>query len=174
MWIVIDGYNVIRRSATFAPLDRRDIAEGRNAFLAALSAYRRRKGHRITVVFDAWERGASSEQSAQVAGVNVVFSRRGELADQTILRLAEKAAAGSVVITSDRSLGQAIERTGALVLSAEEFEERLDLALQGGDDEGAREDDEPDSREPGPRKTKGAARRPSKRARRRSITLGRL
>jgi len=174
MWIVIDGYNVIRRSPLLAPLDRRDLKEGRDALLAALGAYRRLKGHRITVVFDGWGQSGSSEQAALVAGVRVIFSRSGERADQVILRLVEKAAAGSVVITSDRALAQEVALTGSVALSAEEFEERLDRALTEGNGESAQEDDEPTSEAPGPRKRKGAARRPSKRAKRRMRTLGRL
>ncbi len=174
MWIVIDGYNVIRRSPLLAPLDRRDLKEGRDALLAALGAYRRLKGHRITVVFDGWGQGGASEQAALVAGVRVVFSRRGERADQAILRLVEKAAEGSVVVTSDRALAQDVRLTGAVVLSTEEFEGRLDRALREGNGESAQEDDEPTSGDLGPRKMKGAARRPSKRARRRITTIGRL
>ena len=174
MWIVIDGYNLIRRSPALAPLDRRDLKEGRDALLAALGAYRRLKGHRITVVFDGWERGEASERAALVAGMQVVFSRRGERADQAILRLVEKAAAGSVVVTSDRGLAQQVALTGAVVLSAEEFEERLDRALREGQGAFAQEDDEPTSEALGPRKLKGAARRPTKRARRRITTIGRL
>ncbi len=174
MWIVIDGYNLIRRSPLLAPLDRRDLAEGREALLAALVAYRRLKGHRITVVFDGRERGGASIQGAPVAGVQVVFSSRGERADEVILRLVEKAPAGSVAVTSDRALALAIGRAGAVVLSAEEFEERLDRTLRKEDGGGACEDDEPTSEATGLRKVKGAARRPSKRARRRITTLGRL
>ena len=176
MWIVVDGYNLIRRSPKLASLDRRDLGEGRDALLGALGVYRRLKGHRITVVFDGWERAGGGEQATQVAGVRVIFSRRGDRADQAILRLVEKAPAGAVVVTSDRALAEAAGRTGAVALSAEEFEERLERALREGGEDGAEEEDEAASEalRPGPRKMKGAARRPSKRARRRSIALGRL
>ena len=174
MWIVIDGYNLIRRSPLLAPLDRRDLGEGREALLAALVAYRRLKGHRITLVFDGRERGGVSVQVAPVAGVQVVFSSRGERADEVILRLVQKAPGGSVVVTSDRALALAIGRTGAVVFSAEEFEERLERALREEDGAAACEDEEPTSEATGPRKMKGAARRPSKQARRRITALGRL
>lgn len=174
MWIVIDGYNVIRRSPTLAPIDRRDLEEGRNALLAAVRAYRRLKAHRITVVFDGRVGGGTLGDSTQVAGVRMVFSRHGESADHVIIRLVEKAPAGSVVVTSDRSLALEVERKGAVVLSAEEFEERLDRALGEADGRDPEEDDTPPTRGPGPQKMKGAARRPSKRARRRLAALGRL
>jgi predicted RNA-binding protein with PIN domain len=127
-------------------------------------------------VFDGWERGGLREQVSLTAGLQVVFSRRGERADQAILRFVEKAPSGAVVVTSDRALADEVVRTGALVLSAEEFQERLDRALREGD-EGEfhkEEDDESDSESTGPRRQKGLARRPSKQAKRRITTLKRL
>ncbi|HWQ70659.1 MAG TPA: NYN domain-containing protein [Patescibacteria group bacterium] len=175
MWIVIDGYNLIRRSPQFSLLDRRDMEEGREALLTTLAAYRRIKGHRITVVFDGWERGGMSEQVKLAAGLQVVFTRRGEQADQAILRFVEKAPSGAVVVTSDRALADGVTRTGAVTLSAEEFHERLDRTLrEGGGGEFQKDDDEPDSEYPGPRSRKGPTRRPSKQAKRRITTLKRL
>ncbi|MBI2882392.1 MAG: NYN domain-containing protein [Candidatus Methylomirabilis oxyfera] len=175
MWIVIDGYNLIRRSPRFSLLDRRDMEEGREALLTTLAAYRRIKGHRITVVFDGWERGGMSEQVKLAAGLQVVFTRRGEQADQAILRFVEKAPSGAVVVTSDRALADGVARTGAVTLSAEEFHERLDRTVrEGGEGEFQKEDDEPDSKYPGPRSRKGPTRRPSKQAKRRITTLKRL
>src|SRR5574337_47239 len=174
MWIVIDGYNLIRRSPRLSLLDRRDMEEGREALLTALAAYRRLKGHRITVVFDGWERGGTSEQVKLTAGLQVVFSRRGERADQTILRFVEKTPSGAVVITSDRAVADEAARIGALVLSTEEFHERLDCALRGGNEDEFQKDDESISEPTGPRRLKGPARRPSKHAKRRITTLKRL
>lgn len=174
MWIVIDGYNVIRRSPRLQPLDRRDMEEGREALLTALAAYRRLKGHRITVVFDGWERGGISEQVRHTAGLQVVFTRRGERADQAILRSVEKAPSGAVVVTSDRALADDVARTGALVLAAEEFYERLDRTLREGHGGEFQKDDDPDSESPGSQRRKGPARRPSRKAKRRITTLKRL
>src|SRR5574337_83386 len=167
MWIVIDGYNLIRRSPRLALLDRRDMEEGRRALLTAVAAYRRLKGHRITVVFDGWERGGISEQVSLTGGVQVVFTRRGERADQAIVRWVGKAPSGAVVVTSDRALADEAARTGASAITAEEFHERLDRALRaGGESELHKDDDDEDedSRSTGPRRQKGLARRPSKQA----------
>lgn len=176
MWIVIDGYNVIRRSPRLALLDRRDLEEGRNALLTSLIAYRRLKGHRITVVFDGWERGGMREQITATGGLQIIFTRRGEQADQAILRVVGKAPSGAVVVTSDRALADAAVRSGALALSAEEFHERVDHALRakdGGEFE-KEDDDDADTDCPGTRRPKGPARRPSKQAKRRITTLKRL
>jgi hypothetical protein len=148
--------------------------EGREALLTVLAAYRRLKGHRITVVFDGWERGGISEQVKLTAGLQVVFSRRGERADQTILRFVEKAPSGAVVVTSDRALADEVARTGALVLSTEEFHDRVDRALQEGEGGEFQKDDESASEPSGSRRLKGPARRPSKQAKRRITTLKRL
>ena len=176
MWIVIDGYNLIRRSPRLSLLDRRDMEEGRDALLATLAVYRRIKGHRITVVFDGWERGGASEQVKLTAGLQVVFTRRGEQADQAIVRFVGKAPSGAVVVTSDRALADDVARTGAVTLSAEEFQARLDDALREGNEGEFQkaEDDEPDSEWPGPQRRKGPTRRPSKHAKRRITTLKRL
>ncbi len=174
MWIVIDGYNLIRRSPRLALLDRRDMEEGRNALLTILAAYRRLKGHRITVIFDGWERGEIREQVKLTAGLQVVFSRRGERADQTIVRFIQQAPSGAVVVTSDRALADEVLRTGAMVLLAEEFHERLDLALREGSENEFQKDDDVDSELPETRRPKGPARRPSKQAKRRISTLKRL
>lgn len=177
MWIVIDGYNLIRRSPRLALLDRRDMEEGRDALLASLAAYRRLKGHRITVVFDGWERGGMREQVTTISGLQVIFTRRGEQADQAILRCVERAPTGAVVVTSDRAVAEGAARTGAVALSAEEFHERLDRALREEDEGGfykEEDDDESDSDYPGPRGRKGPTRRPSRQAKRRITTLKRL
>ena len=115
-----------------------------------------------------------SEQSRLTAGLQVVFSRRGERADQAILRFVEKAPSGAVVVTSDRALAHDVARTGALVLSAEEFHERLNRALQEGGGGEFQKDDESVSESPGPQRLKGPARRPSKQAKRRITTFKRL
>lgn len=174
MWIVIDGYNLIRRSPRLQPLDRRDLQEGREALLTALTVYRRVKGHRITIVFDGWERGGISEQVRLIAGLRVIFSRRGERADQAILRLIEKAPSGTVVVTSDRALAGEVTRSGVLVFSAEEFHERLDRTLQEGDEGEFQKDDESTPELPMSRKLKGTARRPSRQAKRRITALKHL
>ena len=87
MRIILDGYNVIRQWPELAMLDRGDLQAGRDALLRELQAYRRARGHRITVVFDGRERGGFSETAESVAGITVRYSKRGETADTVIARL---------------------------------------------------------------------------------------
>ncbi len=164
MWIIVDGYNVIRQWPELAMLDRTDLQAGRDALLEDLREYRRAKGHRITVVFDGREQGGFSEAAEQVGGIGVRYSRRGETADAVIVRLAAEGGEGVVVVSSDREVQDAARRQRAASLSAEEFIERLAasrLASLKGEEEAPR-----------PQKSqKGAARRLPKAERRRERRL---
>jgi predicted RNA-binding protein with PIN domain len=138
MWLIIDGYNVIRQWPELAMLDRSDLQAGREALLAELQEYRRAKGHKITVVFDGWEAGGFSEASERAGGIAVRYSKRGETADAVIARLSAEGAQGTVVVSSDREVLAAARRHGAGSLPADEFIERLLLSrvalVKGGEE----------------------------------------
>ena len=159
MWIIVDGYNLIRQWPELAMLDRADLQSGREALLQELRAYQREKRHRITVVFDGRERGGISGGIEKAGGVGVRYSRQGETADEVIAHLVAEAGAGAVVVSSDREVQASARRHGAAPLSAEEFMGRIEAsriaALKGGD-----EDDRPQ------KSGKGTARRLPKRERR--------
>jgi hypothetical protein len=159
MWILVDGYNLIRQWPELAMLDRADLQSGREALLQELRAYQRAKRHRITVVFDGRERGGVSGGSENAGGIGVRYSRQGETADEVIAHLVAEAGEGAVVVSSDREVQAAARRHGAAPLPAEEFMARIEAsriaALKGGDEE-----DRPQ------KSGKGAARRLPKRERR--------
>ena len=160
MWIIVDGYNLIRQWPELAMLDRADLQSGRAALLQELRGYQRAKHHRITVIFDGRERGGTSGGTENASGIGVRYSRQGETADEVIARLVAEAGEGAVVVSSDREVQAAARRHGAAPLSSEEFMARVEAAgriaaLKGGD-----EDDRP-------QKTgKGTAHRLPKRERR--------
>lgn len=139
MWIIVDGYNVIRQWPELAVLDRADLQSGREALLHELQTYRRSKGHRITVVFDGREQGGFSEAAENVGGIGVRYSRRGETADLVISRLAAEGGEGAVVVSSDREVAAAARRQGAAWLSAPEFMAKVEASrlasLKGGEEE---------------------------------------
>ena len=165
MRIIVDGYNLIRRSPELSALDREDLEKGREGLLGLLVSYQHLTGHRITVVFDGREAGFPVEHQQKVGGVSVIFSKRGESADAVIIRLSSS---GAVVVTSDRPLREAAERAGAFSIEAEVFltkvEEALYRRMKGLEDE----------EEAAPAKRKGPAKRPSKAARRREELLRKL
>ena len=139
MWIIVDGYNLIRQWPELAMLDRADLEEGREALLRELAAYRRSKGHEITVVFDGRERGGVAGSPSRAAGVLVRYSRQGETADEVIGRLAAEGRERAVVVSSDRAVMGEARRHGAACLSSAEFLDRLETsriaAVKGGDEE---------------------------------------
>ncbi|MFZ2088022.1 MAG: NYN domain-containing protein [Desulfobaccales bacterium] len=121
--LIVDGYNLIRQSPWLALLDARDLEEGREALLQALSDYRRRRAqHRITAVFDGWQGGALHESRDLYEGVGVIYSRRGERADEVIKRLLTREGKRAVMVSSDRELQDFAERVGATWVAAPEFE----------------------------------------------------
>jgi predicted RNA-binding protein with PIN domain len=159
MWIIVDGYNLIRQWPELAMLDRADLQSGREALLQELRGYQRAKRHRITVIFDGRERGGVSGGAESAGGIGVRYSRQGETADEVIARLVADGGEGAVVVSSDREVQAAARRHGAAPLSAEEFMARMEAgriaALKGGDEDAP------------PQKTgKGTARRLPKRERR--------
>lgn len=119
--LIIDGYNLLgagSRSRT----DRLPWSEAaREELLRRLSGYRLRRGHAITVVFDGWRVGGHVEHHEHRGGVEVIYSRRGEQADQVIRRLAAEYGKDGAVVSSDREVGDSARAAGALVIPAPEF-----------------------------------------------------
>ncbi len=170
MWIIVDGYNLIRRLPDLRQVEGESLEAGRAALVQMLAAYRRARGHhRITVVFDGGSRPAGLAATERVAGIDVRFSPPGQTADAAIRRLAQEGRAGALIVSSDREVARAAAAAGAAAASCEEFAARLESArlaeLKGG------ELDEEDER---PATKKGTARRLPKAERRRAAALRRL
>jgi len=79
----------------------------------------------VTVVFDGAERVVGLPPAPR--GVRVLFSRKGETADELIRRLvrAEPAGRPVVVISSDREVADGVRRHGAYPLGADALLRRL-------------------------------------------------
>jgi hypothetical protein len=167
--LIIDGYNLMGRTGSLSgPID-----SARDALLLALGAYRHRKNHPITVVFDGWERGQPMEQREHRAGVQVIYSKRGERADQVIQRLAREYGADCAVVSSDREVARSAAVSGAFVMGAQEFAAKLWAAPGGGGTAHKELDTEEDARPRDPKK-KGNPRKLPKALRQRSRQLKRF
>ena len=142
MWIIVDGYNLIRQWPELAMLDRADLQSGRDALLAELRAYQRARRHRITVVFDGRERGSLAGGSEQAGGIGVRYSRQGETADQVIAQLVAQGVEATVVVSSDREVQAAAQRHGATPLGAAEFMVRVEAGRVAGLKGGGEDDQE--------------------------------
>ena len=166
MHIIVDGYNLIRYSDIFRHAERKSLEEGRNALLRSLAAYRKIRGHRVTVVFDGWKGGSPSEERDLAGGVEVIYSRLGEKADEVIKRLLAEGSEESLVVTSDREIAVFATRRGKTAISAAAFDALL--ARTGGEpvlaDASGAEAGEEDEERSGMKK-RGPARRISKQKR---------
>ena len=172
--LIIDGYNLIRQSDSLRRLDARKLEQGRLALLERLAAYAKVKGHAITVVFDGWGGDSPMSTDTHYKGVTVIYTGRGELADEWIKRKTKHLQYGAVV-TSDREIARHAERTGVPAIESPAFEDLMEAAL-ANDSQGADSDDAPweDEEELVETRKKGTAWRLSKQERRRQAILKKL
>ena len=112
--IIIDGYNIIG-------ISHKDLKNQRDELVDSLIAYRKRKGHDITVVFDGWKTGESQESRSKTGGVTVIYSRIGEKADSVIKRVIGSGKSGWIVITSDRDIARCAWSKGSVPIQSEDF-----------------------------------------------------
>lgn len=163
--LIIDGYNLLGVRGGL----RGDVEAKREALIRDLAGYRRRKGHPVTVVFDGWRSGHPVERAEWREGLEVVYSRQGEQADAVVKRLAEKYGSDCAVVSSDHEIVNFARAHGSQVLTAGEFETRLQAS---GARPAARkreaEDDEPARRDP---KKKGNPRKLPKALRKKASQL---
>lgn len=123
--LIVDGYNLLAlldRASGRVPLHS-DMA--RESLIQELAAYRHRKAHAVTVVFDGWQQGFATERREHRSGIEVIYSRRGEKADQVIQRLAAEFGSDCAVVSSDREVTNYARAQGALVIEASEFSTKL-------------------------------------------------
>ena len=126
--IIIDGYNLIRQSATLIDLDRQDIQLGREALLNMLAAYKKIKRHKITVVFDGTNNPFLSQRRNKIKGIDIWFSRIGESADTVIKKMAITEREKALVVSSDLEIVNAVASQGASTISSPMFEEKIAMA----------------------------------------------
>lgn len=167
MHLVIDGYNLLHVGGS--PKNLVDLERERKRLVALLSAYRRQRPCEITAVFDGWQRGWITEQKERDRGIDLVFSKRGEKADEVIKRMVMEKGAGVVVVTSDREISRFAERMAVSVIPSEQFLAKIEQTALRPQKEGFRGEEE----ERGEKK-KGPSRRLSKKERRKRAALKKL
>jgi uncharacterized protein len=119
--LIVDGYNLLAVAGSLSG----HLESARETLVQDLAAYRHRKHHLITVVFDGWQQGRLSEQREHRAGVQVIYSKRGERADQVIQRLSREYGADCAIVSSDHEIVNAARAHGAFVMGSQEFVRKL-------------------------------------------------
>ena len=123
--LLVDGYNLVGSAGMAVPAGSGRLEAARETLLKNLAGYRQRKGHAITVVFDGWQGGLGAEHREFQSGVEVVYSKRGERADQVIQRLARLYGRDCAVVSSDHEVVNSARAAGAFVIGAAEFRAKL-------------------------------------------------
>ncbi len=171
--LIIDGYNVIRASASLSRQEAFSLEQGREALLERLAAYKKIKRWPVTVVFDAAEGLHLGESREQTKGIKVVYSPSGQTADQVIVRLARQKGGQALVVTSDRELARLSEAAGATVLDSPAFEDRMEMAFYM-ETKGLSTPAEDDPARSLDTRKKGPSRRPPKAERKKAARLEKL
>jgi predicted RNA-binding protein with PIN domain len=118
--LVVDGYNVTKRG--FAEMS---LEQQRKRLITGLGGIAAQTGDEVTVVFDGAERVHGLPPAPR--GVRVLFSRKGDTADELIRQLvrAEPLGRPIVVISSDREVADGVRRHGAYPMGADSLLRRL-------------------------------------------------
>jgi len=123
-WIVlVDGYNVLKHWPQF---DRQlntqfDLARGQ--LIRMIGNFADYQGHRVIVVFDAGKRNLHRPTSKNQEGVEVVYTKRDQTADDYISEWIEAYRGDEhvEVVTSDQLLSEIVQELGASVRTTFEF-----------------------------------------------------
>lgn len=140
--VIVDGYNVIRRSPSLRGEEKVSLELGREGLIEKLRQYKRMKRHRVTVVFDGAEKVTLGEQKTQQKGIKIIYSRQGKSADSVIRGICRDQGENVLVVTGDRELARYAESCGSVVMASEEFEGVVEMSLYanvkglGDEDEG--------------------------------------
>jgi predicted RNA-binding protein with PIN domain len=118
--LIVDGYNVTKRGFGEVSLEQQ-----RSRLVNGIGGIAAQTRVEVTVVFDGAERVVGLPPAPR--GVRVLFSRKGETADELIRRVvrAEPAGRPLVVISSDREVADGVRRHGAYPLGADALLRRL-------------------------------------------------
>ena len=170
MNLIIDGYNLLHIFSHRLSLNAAQLQQERDRLIDRLSDYGRQKGLEISVVFDGWQGGWVTEQRERIKGIEVIYSKVGEKADDVIKRLVRERGSGSMVITSDREISKDAERMSVAVIPSDQFREKLE---QSAVEVETFLKDEEEGEGRGIKK-KGLSRRLSKKEKRRQTALRKL
>lgn len=125
MRIIIDGYNLIRRSHALSQNEAHSLQKGREELVRLLSDYNKIKRHKITVVFDGVLQMSEFAVPYTENGIDIIFSPGVKDADQVIMDWIKNHGSGFTVVSSDREIIAYARMVGATVVDSEEFIKRV-------------------------------------------------
>jgi uncharacterized protein len=111
--ILVDGYNVIKRAASFQATRTQSLEAARAQLITLLVNRYRHTPYQVTIVYDG---DGAFEQTTHDRRICIIFSRHGETADSVIARLAAQA----------HTTGRDVE------IYSDDIEVQQSVTLQGG------------------------------------------
>ena len=168
MHLIIDGYNLLHVHRSLIHLNAIQLQWERERLIDQLSDYQKLKACKITVVFDGWQGGWNTEKRERRKGIELIYSKLGEKADEVIKRLVRGEGSGAIVITSDREVTRYTERMAIPVIPSDQFREKIEQSEVKVHEVFEKEEEEKGF------KRKGPSRRLSKKERRARAALKKL
>ena len=165
--LVIDGYNYLNRIRTSPVNDGSNLDMLRRSILDRLSRYKRQRGAKITVVFDAYNSFSPNRQRESFKGVDVVYSKQGETADDVIIEWIREKRAGMIVVSSDRAIIDEAKQYGIAFITPS----KMDMLIA---EEAFGKDIGKDEEEAYQEKKKGNPRKLPKKLRRATKAVGKI
>ena len=128
--ILVDGYSLLHNWPELAPGKPRHSMAARDELIHLLTRYQDASGTPITVIFDG-SGPARGAKAAQEHGIEVLYSRAGQTADQMIERATHRLSAfGEVlVVTDDFAERDTVLSVGGMVSSCAAFIQTMENAF---------------------------------------------
>ncbi|SHI14565.1 NYN domain-containing protein [Sporanaerobacter acetigenes] len=127
-YLFVDGYNIINAWGNLQSLSEMSLEMARNELIDIMSEYQHYTGIKVIVVFDAHMVKGNSGKKDIVNGIEVVYTKEDETADQFIERTLDSI--GRVkrvrVATSDWMEQQVVLGRGGTRISARELEVEIE------------------------------------------------
>jgi uncharacterized protein len=129
--ILVDGYSLLHGWPELAPNQPRFSAAARDELVQLLTLYADAAGTPVTVVFDGAGPRYSRPQAEELRGVEILYSRSGQTADQIIERVTHrmKPYGEVLVVTDDHAERDTVIALGGLAVSCATFAAMVASAL---------------------------------------------
>jgi len=132
--VLVDGYSLLHHWPDLAPGRERHSFHARDALVAALTHYQDSSGTPVTVIFDGGGAPPDTPKNQTAKdGIEVLFSKKGQTADQIIERVAHlmKPYGEVLAVTNDYAERETVISLGGSACSCENF---LDMLSDTVDD----------------------------------------
>lgn len=124
---IIDGYNVIYAWEDLKELSELDFASAREKLIHILSNFSAFINAETILVFDGYKAKYNPGEKFNYQGIHIVFTKENETADAYIQKLLHEIGKNDLVyvVTSDNMVQLSAFHSGALRMSAREFEDEI-------------------------------------------------